>query len=852
MKTKQYIPAIFLLVLSLACSSMGAITELVTDSDVPSMIEGASTTVMGDEEGIVQASAENVPVDEVPAPQYDESYYLFSPIRSTDTYLMDVDGTIAFTWQSDYPPGNAVYLLENGNILRTGTLRSQVFSAGGAGGIVQEITPESEVVWEYQYASDTVQQHHDIEHLPNGNILMIAWELKTEAEAIAAGRDPSLLGDGVLWSDHIIEVDPDSNQIVWEWHAWDHLVQDHDADLSNYGVVAEHPELVDLNYTSGKAGEDWLHSNSIDYNAELDQILLSVHNFSEIWLIDHSISTEEAAGSAGDLLYRWGNPQTYDAGSEDEQQLFGQHDAQWIAEGDPGGGNILVFNNGDKRTRKFSSVDEIVLPLNEDGSYAGAAGRAYGPEAAVWSYVADVPGEFYAMNISGAQRLNNGNTLICSGPDGLFFEVTPDGDSVWQHEYGGPVFRVTEISGGHPALPILIPFGSAAMTESASGNDVNLDTGQVNCYDDQNIIPCPQEGEAFYGQDAQYASAQLYYVDNGDGTVTDVNTGLMWIQAPGEKMAYYDAVDSAESFSFAGYDDWRVPTIKELYSLMDFSGIDDAVTGTDPFIDADIFVFEYGDPSKGEREIDSQWVTSSIYTGSVMNGRECFFGVNFADGRIKCYPTSANRNNGYFLRLVRGTESYGENDFVDNGDGTVSDRTTGLTWQQVDSGEGVDWGDALASCESLELAGQDDWRLPNAKELQYIVDYDRGPDETNSAAIDPLFSVSSIVNEAGQDDYPFYWSSTTHANARGGQSAVYVSFGRAMGYMNGIWMDVHGAGAQRSDPKSGDPADYPTGMGPQGDARRIDNYVRCVRGGTDGEAFTGGDVEKTQEQQPPA
>ena len=386
---------------------------------------------------------------------------------------------------------------------------------------------------------------------------------------------------------------------------------------------------------------------------------------------------------------------------------------------------------------------------------------------------------------------------------------------------------------------------------TTGSSTLNLDTGQVLCYDDSNVIACPQEGETFYGQDAQYASAQPAYVDNGDGTVTDLNTGLMWIQDPGEKMTYSDAIASAEDFSFAGYDDWRVPTIKELYSLVDFSGVDDAVSGTDPFIDTDFFVFEYGDPLQGEREIDSQWVTSSIYTGSVMSSQECFFGVNFADGRNQMLSHRREQTDkGYFLRLVRGPENYGGNQFVDNGDGTVSDLTTGLTWQQTDSGAGMDWSDALAYCESLALAGQDDWRLPNIKELLYIVDYDRGPDETGSAAIDPLFSVSSIANEAGQADYPFFWSSTTHADARGGQAAAYISFGHAMGYMNGAWMDVHGAGAQRSDPKTGDASDWPTGMGPQGDARRIDNYVRCVRGGIDSEIITSGEMERPAQEQP--
>ncbi len=377
-----------------------------------------------------------------------------------------------------------------------------------------------------------------------------------------------------------------------------------------------------------------------------------------------------------------------------------------------------------------------------------------------------------------------------------------------------------------------------------------VDTSQAYCYDDRAGISCPTAGEDFFGQDAQYSGLQARYVDNGDGTVTDLNTGLMWIQDPGDKMLYFDAIAYADSFLFAGYDDWRVPTIKELYSLMDFSGVDDAVTGTDPFIDTDYFIFEYGDPSIGERELDSQWVTSTIYEASVMDNQECFFGVNFADGRIKCYPTSSRMGKTYFLRMVRGGEGYGENELVDNGDGTVSDLATGLVWQGADSTEGMDWSSTLNYCESLDLAGQDDWRLPNAKELQSIVDYTRSPDTTGSAAIDPIFSVSEIVNEAGQQDYPFYWTSTSHVGAHGAQSAVYIAFGRALGYFNNVWMDVHGAGAQRSDPKSGDPADYPSYFGPQGDASRLLNYVRCVRGGVSDQVITGGEVDQTAFTQP--
>ena len=363
---------------------------------------------------------------------------------------------------------------------------------------------------------------------------------------------------------------------------------------------------------------------------------------------------------------------------------------------------------------------------------------------------------------------------------------------------------------------------------------VVVDTGQNTCYNDAIEISFPSEGSAFYGQDAQYFGTQPSYQDNGDGTITDLNTGLMWVKDPGDKMTYYQAIAGADSFSLAGYDDWRVPSIKELYSLMDFRGTDPDPMASDssdftPFIDTDYFVFEYGDTDAGERVIDSQWVTTSIYGSTVMDGQEGFFGVNFADGRIKCYPTGYVQD--FFVRYVRGN-SYGSNDFVDNSDGTVTDQATGLMWQKSDGDQGMIWKDTLSYSENLQLAGYDDWRLPNAKELQSIVDYSRCPDVTSSAAIDPIFEISSITNEAGDIDYPFFWSSTTHIRyPNTGEAAAYLSFGRALGYWNNHWIDVHGAGAQRSDPKTGDPGDYPHGHGPQGDAIRIYNYVRCVRGG---------------------
>jgi hypothetical protein len=380
---------------------------------------------------------------------------LYAPLGETTTYLIDEVGEILHTWESAYRPGNAVYLLENGHILRTGNSQSPYFNAGGAGGIVEEISPEGTVVWSFTRDSADYRLHHDIEPLPNGNILMITWELISETEALAAGRDPDLLNDGELWVDAVIEVDPDTNTIVWEWRLWDHLIQDQDPDKANYGTVADHPERVDLNYCGpgARPGDaDWTHINAIDYNPDLDQILLSVRNFSEIWVIDHSTTTLEAAGTSGgstgmggDLLYRWGNPQAYDSGSPEDQQLFVQHDAQWIENGLSGYGNILIFNNGLENLRRgYSSIDEITPPLTADGIYTlPQSGEAFTPDEPAWSYNSNPPADFFAENISGAQRLPDGNTLICDGPAGHLFIVNAAGELLWSFDTSGALFRAS-------------------------------------------------------------------------------------------------------------------------------------------------------------------------------------------------------------------------------------------------------------------------------------------------------------------------------------------------------------------------------------------------------------------------
>ncbi|MCI5146646.1 MAG: DUF1566 domain-containing protein, partial [Candidatus Electrothrix sp. AR3] len=251
------------------------------------------------------------------------------------------------------------------------------------------------------------------------------------------------------------------------------------------------------------------------------------------------------------------------------------------------------------------------------------------------------------------------------------------------------------------------------------------------------------------------------------------------------------------------------------------------------YLDTNFFIQPFGDQSSGQRIIDAQTWSATEYVGTIMDGNAGVFGVNFIDGRIKGYPkydrATGDERKAYF-RFVRGTNEYGQNNFVDNGDGTISDLATGLMWQQADDGLALDWEDALAYAEDLQLAGHDDWRLPNAKELQSIVDYSRSPQTSSSPAIDPLFETSEIMDPEGYAQYPYFWTGTNHQDGINHyDGAVYIAFGEAQGMMNGILMDVHGAGAQRSDPKTGNSDAYPQYFGPQGDLRSVFNYVRAVR-----------------------
>lgn len=433
------------------------------------------------------------------APESYNGYTLFS--NNEITYLIDNCGMVVHTWESAFRPGNSLYLLENGNLLRTARITG-AFSGGGIGGRIELFNWEGDLLWEYEHASFDYHHHHDIEPLPNGNFLLVAWERMSPAAAIDNGRNPDTVTPDGIWPEQIIEIEMQgTNQAawVWEWHLKDHLIQDFDDTKASFGVVADHPELVNFNFPPGDNNADWNHVNAISYHEGLDQIAISAHRFSEIWIIDHSTTTEEAAGHTGgtsgmggDLLYRWGNPLAYDRGTADSQTLFSQHDIRWLPQGHPFEDQLMVFNN-----RKFnnqSAIDIWPPPLNSDNTYTITNDQPFGPEDLSWTYTDD---DFYSVRISGAHALPNDNILICEGNKGKFTEVTLTGEMVWSYinpvnQNTGPIaqgnpsgsnntFRVSRYAPDYPAFsgreltpvaPIeLNPFPSDCMISVATDID---------------------------------------------------------------------------------------------------------------------------------------------------------------------------------------------------------------------------------------------------------------------------------------------------------------------------------------------------------------------------------------------
>ena len=378
-------------------------------------------------------------------PGADPGYTLIDSLNGGGTYLIDNDGRIINDWSSEFLPGNMAYLIDDGSLLRAsdpGPLNGTEIIQPGDGGLIEQISWEGELLWSFVYNDPEARQHHDIEPMPNGNVLILAWEYHTLEEAFAKGRDPETIATDVthLLAERIVEVrptGPTTAEVVWQWSSWDHHVQDHDPTAPNYGTPADHPGRIDFNAIDAVRA-DWIHANSIDYNEELDQIVISTPYLHELWIIDHGTTTEEAAGPAGDLLYRWGNPQMYGRGGPEDQILYGNHDALWIREGTPGAGNLTIFNNGkDRPEGAISTIEELTPPLQEDGTYALVDGEAWTPHRTTTVFEYDPPEAFFSRFISGGMRLPNGNLLACSGCFGRVVEQTPAGDVVW--EYHSPL-----------------------------------------------------------------------------------------------------------------------------------------------------------------------------------------------------------------------------------------------------------------------------------------------------------------------------------------------------------------------------------------------------------------------------
>tara|TARA_B100000315_G_scaffold116522_1_gene106855 strand:+ start:9564 stop:11258 length:1695 start_codon:yes stop_codon:yes gene_type:complete len=388
--------------------------------------------------------------------QVSDGYVIFTPQEggggggggsSATTYLMDTDYNVVHTWSHSRGPASMPYMQTDSSIIYPYRVQSPTMTSGGVGGGVQRVTWTGTILWDYTVADDDYQHHHDIQPLPNGNILIIAWERKTASEGYAMGRQTINNSLNEMWSEAIFELNPETGEFDWEWHLWDHLIQDISSSYPNYGVISEHPELFNINLGDvgsggggGQPNADWMHFNAIGYNMDLDQIVVSSRFHDEVFIIDHSTTTEDAAGHSGgntgmggDFIYRWGNPQNYDRGSSSNHILGDQHGVNWIPSEYPGGGNLILFNNF--HSNNTSAIVEFTPPLNPDGTYAISASEPFGPTSTTWTYSSG--SSMYSDVQSGAFRQANGNTLITEADDAQIFEVTSGGSIVWNYTQSG-------------------------------------------------------------------------------------------------------------------------------------------------------------------------------------------------------------------------------------------------------------------------------------------------------------------------------------------------------------------------------------------------------------------------------
>jgi len=391
-----------------------------------------------------------------------------------ETQLIDNQFNVLNSWFYDTGPASIAYLSTDSILFLPCKMINQNQGAGPNGGRFKKLGWEGNIIWDYVMPENICKPHHDIAVLQNGNLLVICSEEKTQQEALNAGIENII---GSMRLDMIIEIEPvglNDINIIWEWHFWDHLVQDINMNLDNYGQISENPQLLDINVSqSGNGGAngitDWNHCNAISYNPILDQIVVSSRHMDEFYVIDHSTTTEEASGHTsgfygrgGDFLYRWGNPQNYHRGNASNQILSSPHGINWIPVGFPGEGNFIIFNND--HSNNSSAVLEIIPPINTDGIYEIDAENPFGPSSYSWIHQSN----FYSDKQSGAFRLPNGNTIITSTLDESIFEVNETNNIEWT--YSGELRTARAIKYSHNYL------------DTALNGDVNAD-GVVNILD---------------------------------------------------------------------------------------------------------------------------------------------------------------------------------------------------------------------------------------------------------------------------------------------------------------------------------------------------------------------------------
>ncbi len=420
-------------------------------------------------------------------------YTYYSTSGSSLGYLVDTNGTTYHTYNfaSNAKTGYSAYVIPGGTVVRTVSRTGNSFNGGGMTGQIQKVDWNNNIIWDFVYSTTQYCAHHDITPLPNGNVLIIAYELKTPAEATAAGSSMAI----TIWSEKVIEVQPtglNTGDIVWEWHVWDHLVQNVDSTKANYQTsIIDHPELLNINYGTKK---DWMHMNGIDYNPLLDQIVVSSHYLNEMYVIDHSTTSAEAAGhtggrsgKGGDFLYRWGNPAAYQAPGTTNFNVI--HDSHWVPMDCPRANSLVGYNN-DGISANQSCVD-IFYPPYDGYNYLHTAGTAYDPVTYDWRHACNG----HNHDLGNSQQLPNGNMLVCVAQSGYIYEIDSNQNILWSKSVTGTTphaYRYTAcyIAGTQPTTPLITMYDDTLTSSTVAATYVWYFNGvMIQGATDQSYVP---------------------------------------------------------------------------------------------------------------------------------------------------------------------------------------------------------------------------------------------------------------------------------------------------------------------------------------------------------------------------